>query len=40
MCVKFIKKRSFMLIIKLNMEEAVKEVLVCAIIASSSIVYI
>ena len=39
MCVKFIKQRSFISILKLNMEEAVEEVLVCAVIAPSSIVY-
>ena len=38
MCVNFIKQRSFISILKLNVEEAVEELLVCAIIASSSIV--
>ena len=39
MCVKFIKQRSFISILNLYMEEAVKEVLVCAVIAPSSIIY-
>ena len=37
MCIKFIKQRSFISILKLNMEESIEEVLVCAIIASSSL---
>ena len=36
MCIKFIKHRSFISILKLNMKEAVEEVLVCAVIASSN----
>ena len=36
MCIKFIKHRSFISTLKVNMEEAVEEVIVCAVIASSN----